>query len=42
MIMYLGDFRAYPTLEAGFRDQDLLFRSPRYASIRRARSPGEQ
>ncbi|NOU89904.1 muramidase (flagellum-specific) [Paenibacillus sp. LMG 31460] len=37
-----GDFRAYPTLEAGFRDQDLLFGSPRYASVRIARSPGEQ
>jgi flagellar protein FlgJ len=37
-----GDFRAYSTIEAGFRDQDLLFGSPRYASVRSARSPGEQ
>jgi flagellum-specific peptidoglycan hydrolase FlgJ len=37
-----GDFRAYPTLEAGFRVQDLLFGSPRYANVRIARSPGEQ
>lgn len=37
-----GDFRVYPTVEAGFRDQDLLFGSPRYASVRMARSPSEQ
>ncbi|MCY9693282.1 glycoside hydrolase family 73 protein [Paenibacillus alginolyticus] len=37
-----GDFRAYSTIEAGFRDQDLLFGAPRYASVRSARSPGEQ
>lgn len=37
-----GEFRVYPTFEAGFRDQDLLFGSPRYASVRMARSPSEQ
>ncbi|MDD9271314.1 glycoside hydrolase family 73 protein [Paenibacillus sp. GCM10023248] len=37
-----SDFRAYPTIEAGFRDQDLLFQSPRYVSVRNAQSPGEQ
>lgn len=37
-----GDYRAYPTLEAGFRDQDLLFGSPRYVSVRMAKSPSEQ
>ncbi|UKS27523.1 glucosaminidase domain-containing protein [Paenibacillus sp. HWE-109] len=37
-----GDFRAYPTIEAGFRDQDLLFSSSRYAGVRTADSPSEQ
>lgn len=37
-----GDFRAYPTIEAGFRDQDLLFQSSRYVSVRNASNPGEQ
>lgn len=37
-----GDFRAYPTIEAGFRDQDLLFRTARYVNVRMANSPGEQ
>lgn len=37
-----SDFRAYPTIEAGFRDQDLLFQFPRYVSVRNAQSPGEQ
>ncbi|MZQ84601.1 muramidase (flagellum-specific) [Paenibacillus sp. 5J-6] len=37
-----SDFRAYPTIEAGFRDQDLLFQFSRYVSVRNAKSPGEQ
>lgn len=37
-----SDFRAYPTIEAGFRDQDLLFQSSRYVSVRNAKNPGEQ
>ncbi|NEW08482.1 muramidase (flagellum-specific) [Paenibacillus sp. SYP-B3998] len=37
-----GDFRAYPTIEAGFRDQDLLFQSSRYSSVRQAADPDSQ
>ncbi|WP_246294027.1 glycoside hydrolase family 73 protein [Paenibacillus planticolens] len=37
-----SDFRAYPTIVAGFRDQDLLFQSSRYVTVRNAKSPGEQ
>lgn len=36
------DFRAYDTLEDGFRDQDLLFQLPRYAGVRQAKTPTEQ
>ncbi|OCT16581.1 hypothetical protein A8709_07835 [Paenibacillus pectinilyticus] len=37
-----GDFRAYATLEDGFRDQDLLFQSARYAAVRLASTPQGQ
>lgn len=37
-----SDFRAYPTIEAGFRDQDLLFQSSRYVRVRNAKNPAEQ
>ncbi|TXK84326.1 glucosaminidase domain-containing protein [Paenibacillus sp. N3.4] len=37
-----SNFRAYPTIEAGFRDQDLLFQASRYVSVRQAVNPAEQ
>ncbi|MEW9700718.1 glycoside hydrolase family 73 protein [Paenibacillus sp. SI8] len=37
-----GDFRAYRTIEDGFRDQDLLFQFSRYARVRQAASAEEQ
>lgn len=37
-----GDFRAYDSIEDGFRDQDLLFQTARYAKVRSAATPGEQ
>jgi flagellar protein FlgJ len=35
-------FRAYDSVEDGFRDQDELFMLPRYAGVRTARTPEEQ
>ncbi|UJF32276.1 glycoside hydrolase family 73 protein [Paenibacillus hexagrammi] len=37
-----GDFRAYSSIENGFRDQDLLFQNTRYAPVRAAATPEEQ
>ncbi|MCD1259784.1 glucosaminidase domain-containing protein [Paenibacillus athensensis] len=37
-----GEFRAYDSIEDGFRDQDLLFQSARYAKVRSSATPGEQ
>jgi flagellum-specific peptidoglycan hydrolase FlgJ len=36
------DFRAYDTIEYGFKDQDLLFQFPRYTGVRQATTPQEQ
>jgi flagellum-specific peptidoglycan hydrolase FlgJ len=36
------DFRAYDTIEDGFKDQDLLFQFPRYTGVRQATTPQEQ
>ncbi|MDR6554944.1 glucosaminidase domain-containing protein [Paenibacillus qinlingensis] len=38
----IGDFRAYASIEDGFRDQDLLFQATRYAAVRSAGSPQAQ
>jgi len=35
-------FRAYPTIEHGFRDQDVLFGFDRYSRVRTAKSPEYQ
>jgi hypothetical protein len=37
-----ANFRAYDSIEDSFRDQDLLFRSSRYAPVRNADTPEEQ
>ncbi|MEC0228786.1 glycoside hydrolase family 73 protein [Paenibacillus alba] len=37
-----GDFRAYSSIESGFRDQDLFFQTVRYTGVRAASDPGEQ
>lgn len=37
-----ANFRAYDSIEDGFRDQDLLFTIPRYAPVRAATSPEQQ
>ncbi|MGG1555617.1 glycoside hydrolase family 73 protein [Paenibacillus ferrarius] len=42
MVNVPGDFRAYASIEDGFRDQDLLFQSARYATVRSAVTPAEQ
>lgn len=38
----MGDFRAYASIEDGFRDQDLLFQIARYTAVRSASSPQAQ
>lgn len=37
-----GDFRAYVSIEDGFKDQDLLFQSSRYTAVRAASTPQSQ
>ncbi|WP_438434172.1 glucosaminidase domain-containing protein [Gorillibacterium sp. sgz500922] len=37
-----ANWRAYDSVEDGFRDQDLLFRLSRYERVRRAKTPEEQ
>lgn len=37
-----ADFRAYDSIEDGYRDQDLLFEKDRYRRVREAENPEEQ